>query len=207
MSYILDALRKSELERRRGEVPEVTHFDEMSKRKSFNRFLWPVIVGALIVINVLVVVIWSPWSQPIIETADHDSSVVVPEHLQANKNAHTLLEESAASTKHNIIVAPLQKPLPSSALKPSHQGPNTVYLPQVNELPSEIKQRIPDMSFSSHMYAKSSRFRSIIIDGRRLKEGQFYNEEIQVREITEKGVVLGVGDVVFAIDILGQWAN
>ena len=51
------------------------------------------------------------------------------------------------------------------------------------------------------------RFRSIIINGKRLKEGEYFTEDLQVREITDKGVIMSKGSVLFAVDVLGRWAQ
>ncbi|MEN8671011.1 MAG: general secretion pathway protein GspB, partial [Ketobacter sp.] len=85
--------------------------------------------------------------------------------------------------------------------------PSVGYLPQLEELPAYERDGIPDMTFSSHMYSSIPRFRSIIINGKRLKEGQYLNQELQVREITESGVVLSRGGTLFEVDVLGRWAQ
>ena len=85
--------------------------------------------------------------------------------------------------------------------------PKVGYLPQLEELPAYERDSIPDMTFSSHMYSSMPRFRSIIINGKRLKEGQYLNEDLQVREITESGVIMSAGNTLFEVDVLGRWAQ
>lgn len=87
------------------------------------------------------------------------------------------------------------------------RSPNVAYLPQLEELPPEERSVIPDMTFSSHMYSSMPRFRSIIINGKRLKEGEYFNDTLQVREITDKGVVMSNGTTLFTVDVLGRWAQ
>lgn len=100
---------------------------------------------------------------------------------------------------------------PSSPEQPVQQDepplPSVGYLPQLEELPSYERDGIPNMTFSSHMYSSMPKFRSIIINGKRLKEGQFLNEELQVREITESGVIMSRGNTLFEVDVLGRWAQ
>ncbi len=85
--------------------------------------------------------------------------------------------------------------------------PNVGYLPQMDELPDYVRAQIPDMTFSSHMYSSMPRFRSVVINGSRVKEGQMVGDTIQVTEITETGVVLSVGGTLFQVDVLGKWAQ
>ena len=86
-------------------------------------------------------------------------------------------------------------------------SPGVAYIPQLEELPAYARSGIPDMTFSSHMYSSMPRFRSIIINGKRLKEGEYFTENLRVREITEKGVVMSNGTVLFSVDVLGRWAQ
>lgn len=86
-------------------------------------------------------------------------------------------------------------------------SPTISYLPQLDELPAHIRQQIPDMAFSSHMFSSMAKFRSVVINGNRVKEGQMVGDNIQVREITETGVILSVGETQFQVDVLGKWSQ
>lgn len=238
MSYILEALKKSEQERRRGEMPEINRFETTVDEDNKKIVIWPVVAVVLVLVNIGLLFIWAPWEQE----KESQASVAA---------AGSVTQESVGQqAEPGIKVSPIDKPLlseprpktqtvskapqaqpkvksqaapqpePVVAEKPivitpdrnrevpaSSAVPHTSYLPQIQELPASIQQRIPDMSFSSHMYSSEPRFRSIIINGRRLKEGQYLNDEIQVREITDKGVILSLGDTIFEVDVLGQWVN
>lgn len=86
-------------------------------------------------------------------------------------------------------------------------NPTISYLPQLDELPAQIRQQVPDMAFSSHMFSSMAKFRSVVINGNRVKEGQMVGNNIQVREITETGVILSVGETQFQVDVLGKWSQ
>lgn len=85
--------------------------------------------------------------------------------------------------------------------------PAISYLPQLDELPAHIRQQVPDMAFSSHMFSSMAKFRSVVINGNRVKEGQMVGDNIQVREITETGVILSLGETQFQVDVLGKWSQ
>lgn len=262
MSYILDALKKSEQERRRGEMPEITRFETSENNSKSQRQYLPYVIVALLSLNAVALVIWAPWKSDDNEAATASSyqesinqvSDVAPVTQQKIQKPATISDvpkgrhspgftakaekarqpsidntdakDSVASpapikkvsqpavAEPQVAVAKPVKELEPEVIKPRVQQPEpyvapvqTSYLPQLQELPASIQSRVPDMSFSSHMYSSQPRYRSIIINGRRLKEGQFLNDDIQVREITDKGVILGLDGTVFEVDVLGQWVN
>ncbi|MDX1692702.1 MAG: general secretion pathway protein GspB [Ketobacteraceae bacterium] len=262
MSYILEALKKSEQERRRGEVPEINRFDAQEVSDERKLGIWPIVVAALIAVNLAVLFFWAPWEQSVPADAvvapgaagEQDESAVAG---AAGSRPSDASERSgdvpaarpggskvSATGEDRVKVAPAKLPdvAPREPVKPAitpepepaavsqpepevirprraaepepepeiirpRSTPSTSYLPQLQELPANLQQQVPDLSFSSHMYSSEPRFRSIIINGRRLKEGQFLDDRIQVREITDKGVVLSLDGTLFEVDVLGQWVN
>ena len=250
MSYILEALKKSEQERRRGEVPEINRFDATAPENAYRRSIWPWVVIALVIVNLAVLVVWAPWESPEQATpvplADEAAPALPQPETTVQRNESA--PEPELPRKDTVRVAPAKLPevAPRAPVKPPEEArrvsqpvaqpepeiirprtqresqpapepepeiirpaasPQTSYLPQLQELPADMQRRVPDMSFSSHMYSSEPRFRSIIINGRRLKEGQYLNDDIRVREITEKGVILSLDGTDFEVDVLGQWVN
>ncbi|MGO9614654.1 MAG: general secretion pathway protein GspB [Dissulfurispiraceae bacterium] len=58
MSYILDALKKSEQERQRGEIPDLLSVqDDMTKRPE-KRLLWPYVLVAVLLLNAVILGWW-----------------------------------------------------------------------------------------------------------------------------------------------------
>ncbi|MCG8314479.1 MAG: general secretion pathway protein GspB [Pseudomonadales bacterium] len=240
MSYILEALRKSEQERRRGEMPEINRFENLASEDDRKFKLWPVVAVVLVVANLLVLFLWAPWSSDVANNSFSDSQppVTPQSQPQSADNVSSSISikpvpktEVIAERKpvKNLpddveIIRPRTDPIPPMDAhaatneasvqhrepdpEPSvERTPNTSYLPQLQELSSDLQSQIPDMSFSSHMYSSEPRFRSITINGKRLKEGHYLNDQIQVREITDKGVILGLDNTIFEVDVLGQWVN
>ncbi len=249
MSYILEALKKSEQERRRGEVPEINRFEANSGEEGNKTWLWPAVAVALIAVNLVILVVWAPWktsesgSEQARQSGDRATPAMsatarqaadtvtvapaIPPTIKPREPSKTPVKEPAKTASVTAepgnqrlasdpqpepeIIRPRSQTVPApepepEVIRPSG-GPRTSYLPQLQELPMDVQQRVPDMSFSSHMYSSEPRFRSIIINGRRLKEGQYLNDTIQVREITDKGVVLSMDGTLFEVDVLGQWVN
>ena len=62
MSYILDALKKSERERKQGAVPDVLTVQEDVQKARGKRPLWPIIVAMALLLNlVLFGWLFAPW--------------------------------------------------------------------------------------------------------------------------------------------------
>jgi general secretion pathway protein B len=72
MSYILDALKKSEKKRMQGTVPDVLAAQEFVYHKPKTRRLWPYLIIAALLVNILAVVWLAPWksnkSNTVVET-------------------------------------------------------------------------------------------------------------------------------------------
>ena len=264
MSYILDALRKSEQERQRGKVPDFNSAPTLATGEPTKSSPWPMIAVALLSINLVVAVVYfmnrsdsSPapaMAQAESPSAAVSGSLAQPTQITASSSStpsqastqlsnapgnapasavqpapsyepppRIALRESVyeptpvvepAQTTSQPVAEPTTKPIvkpksQSAQTKPaaSSPAPSVGYLPQLEELSPQQRQGIPDLTFSSHMYSSMPKYRSIIINGKRLKEGQFYNSDIQVREITESGVVMSQGNTLFEVDVLGQWAQ
>jgi len=228
MSYILDALRKSEEERRKGELPGIQAYElPESEKKTKAKAVWGLVVLAAVLMNVVVLLVLAPWDTPIqpeltgVEVTAQPyvrPSVVAPEKHSA------LLETRKPVVPQFTPPQPvINKPAPSKrvtvsnyANKPSSfvpavpeqpSTPQSYYLPQLSELPQHIQSQIPTLQFSSHMYSSQERFRSITINDRRLKQGQFYSEALFVKEITETGAILSFNETLFEVDVIGQWGN
>lgn len=288
MSYILDALRKSEEERKRGDLPNPADFSQAVPDSVKPSLLVPILVAGLIALNLVVLLIWAPWKEapdtrlgapantselptkpgkttPVAPAVSQPPAAAQAESTsesslnassgQPNKPAsqpgslkESLSSSSSSSNSPTLKSAKMPDELPVASSNPSksvtpksepiinedtaetlitpkitrkqtqapvtpiepeptYRKPETHYIPQLQELPSRIQQNIPDLSFSSHMYSSLPRFRSITINGRRLKEGQFLNENIGVQEITEKGVIMSYDGQFFEVDVLGRWGN
>lgn len=300
MSYILDALRKSEQERQRGKLPDLNSYKDEPATSGNRRNLWPWITGGVVLVNLAVAgFLWSPAKEPAPVAAANTAGESAP----ASRPASVAMVPATAAPATQPISQPApmqpatqpyyppapqpygqpapqqmppqmqaqaappqyqqqypqqyppqynQQPQPYAQQYPQQHGgqpmqvpdtammdsrpqiqpqptyvspqtpepgndyeepfqsapaPNVAYMPQLEELPSYERANIPDMTFSSHMYSSVPRFRSIIINGKRLKEGEYFTDNLQVREITEKGVIMSTGNQLFAVDVLGRWAQ
>ncbi len=228
MSYILDALRKSEQERQRGKVPDFYGAPEVASTESKKFNYWPVVTAVVVAINlgllgyfflkspkqstVAEVPVAVASQKPAVSTVEPVKPASVPtqpspkvqEQSMAVKNS---AKPTVSAPKPRVEPEPIAEPQPQTNQTPYTPAPQVAYMPQLEELSPGERQGIPDLTFSSHMYSSMPKFRSIIINGKRLKEGQFFNADLQVREITDTGVIMSHGSTLFQVDVLGRWAQ
>ncbi|MDG2072709.1 MAG: general secretion pathway protein GspB [Pseudomonadales bacterium] len=72
-------------------------------------------------------------------------------------------------------------------------------------LPVDIQRQIPDMSFSSHIYASDTTLRMVNINNREFYEGDTIAPGISLNAITEDGVVLNYKQYTFTLPVIHDW--
>jgi len=75
----------------------------------------------------------------------------------------------------------------------------------LSQLPGHIRDQIPALDFSSHMYSSSPKYRNVIINGMNLKEQQPLNQDLFLESITEDGVILTYQGYRFEVAVIQQW--
>jgi hypothetical protein len=186
MSYILDALRKSEQERLRGQpLSTLSHAPIGSDGPARPRWLLPLLAGNLVLGTVLAV--W--W----LRSAATDAP-------QAPAPEATVLAAPAATAAAPTPPAAPQPTLPSArqdAGLPTAAEDEYVPLPEP-ALPNAAYERAgdwqadsadgwPTLALSTHVYSSAPDARNVIINGMRLKEGDTLDSGVKIEEITETG--------------------
>jgi hypothetical protein len=82
--------------------------------------------------------------------------------------------------------------------------PNTTPV-RLASLPVDIQRQIPDMSFSSHIYASDTTLRMVNINNREFYEGDTIAPDISLNAITEDGVVLTYKQYTFTLPVIRDW--
>lgn len=189
MSYILDALKKSDQDRQRGKGPtlQTIHRPVVNAQKSKTPLIF---IISIVLIALLATGVWWYKHQP----------VKVLQALPApNLNQKALVAEQQPVTKLEAV-EPLadqdrEKPLGSSL---------TVL--RFQDLPANLRAAIPGLSFSFHVYSDNPARRTIIINGRRFSEGQWVEPELFLQEISAQGVVMVWQQRhAFSVDVVDAW--
>jgi hypothetical protein len=171
MSYILDALRKSEQERQRESPPVLrsihAHFARSRRpRSAYARYF---VVAALVVAGAGAGVWFG---------ARQGASTPV----QVLETAVTAQSEAPA-----VEALPVERPLapPAPVTRPASGE-----LLEIWQL-SEAEQRfLHDLKVSLHVYSSEPLQRTVIINGFRVREGQPLGQDLSLVEITSDGIIV-----------------
>jgi len=89
--------------------------------------------------------------------------------------------------------------------EPLASEPDYSDLPYLNELASHDRSDIPPFQFSSHMFSSSADYRTVVINGASLKQGDRFGRGLIVEAITEEGVVIDKDGLQFRINVMQEW--
>ena len=224
MSYILDALRKSEAERRQGKVPDLGQQVQLihrPRKKRVSAVFW--IVLALIVNAVVIAVIFWPGTARIagepeladsvpettgVESIQSEPAVtqgMAPEDTGADAVAQSGLSEARPQPDDRPTLIVPAAPAPGGQrVLPDY--PDTGRVPHLVELPLAFQKSVPDLTFNSHIYSSSPSARRVMINNRNLRVGDRFSGLV-VENITEDGVVLSKNGQRFRVGIVRDWVS
>lgn len=202
MSFILDALRKSETDRQQKGSAEFAGVPTSERREKPPKWLW--ILGLLLAVNVIVLLglLLRPDAQPeptraaqpeqIAETETSRSDDFARQVAAAKQNAPAR-EEPRATTAQSIPVA-------SQAPTPAVQAPvNSLGLPTIHELIANGTISLPELHVDVHVYSEASEDRFVFINMNKHTEGSRLEEGPLVREISRDGVILEQNGTTFLL--------
>jgi hypothetical protein len=188
MSYILDALNKSEKERARRKLPGIDALREDQKpaRSNVRYLLLGLIV--LVVANSLGVYFYfgakeTPESIAQPELAPVSAISRMPPEEQS-------LEPQTRTGSVTFSEVPLEPETP---------------IVDLAELPLEIRERLPSVEVTAHIYASDPALRMVKINGYNQREGDWLAQDHQLIEITETGLVLQWIDRRYRMDVVEEW--
>jgi len=205
MSFILDALRKSEAERQRQDVPGFVNVPDGSQRKSGKK--WILLVAGLLAVNLVILAVVLLRPEPAVKTSD--TGIVVdtrPATTTANEPSVMPIRrqsndiEPAAGTARQQIgtglpVAADPIASPDAELSPSAGKTFATF----NNLRAQGVLDLPDMHLDIHVYAGQPTDRFVFINMSKYKERAMLTEGPRVKEITPEGVILEYGGMDFLL--------
>ncbi len=214
MSYILDALKKSDQERKRGDVPglQTVHIPLTVEQQS-PRALYGFIVLLLIALAFVIGLLFREQSprgiteQPLSISEQYEESaqpwatpaaVPAPARVEPEK---TLVK--AVVTEQSL---PKKQPVKDGVVAVVADISVLSDIPFLHELPDFKQQSVPELEFAGHVYSSSPYNRSVIINGVAMSEGDTIVEGIRLEQITSSGVVFSLHGEKFRIDILEDWS-
>ena len=235
MSYILEALKKSELEREQldmssgsGEVlasADLTSISNSPPVTSEQRSL-VAIYGLVIVIlvSVLVYLLIKPSvslpltpssnvretvaEAPLESVSDIENSLVSSDDLLLIEAEPHALPEAEPEIVEATLVEP--KLVKIAVAEKENVVEESVVEEKLEVLSIEqanesLLNQIPNISITSHIYSSQAKRRSIVVNDERLVEGDFIAPQVQVEEITHQGMILKVNDSLLAVSRSRGW--
>lgn len=212
MSFILDALRKSELERQRQSGPSIA---ELPIARDDRRMpLALLAIGVLLAVNagVLLYFMLRP-EKPVVAAIETTPAPVAA----APATAAPIASAPAATAPQPLPAelppatdatlgdegAPIAPAMPDASPPPAPDptllpGASVTYAPapaadnppSIDQLPAQATAGMPALSVDLHIYTDDPAKRAVFINGRRYQRGAVLAEGPTVEEITREGVVL-----------------
>lgn len=206
MSFILDALRKSEIERQRQSGPSMAEFAVARTDRRLPVAL--IAIGFLLAVNLAVVLFFmlrdSPapaaTATPAAAASSATSGAPVATPTPTSGNAPEILApiDELANTPAQTFGGPATEPpdAPDPTLIPDTpvSGPDVTYSEAppapIDSLAAQGSSELPELSVDLHIFAEDPAKRAVFINGRRYVQGARIKEGPMVVEITREGAVL-----------------
>ena len=193
MSFILDALKKSEAERKRQDAPGIANIPQSTENRGGSRWIW-VIVGLLAVnLVVLTGVVLKPDSEPANEQTATSLQSPAAEPAVREQVVATAPSPAATAPASPAVASPMTDQPADQQQSPPVAAPapvNTVTLPTFEALRSQGQLSLPDMHVDIHVYSGQPADRFVFVNMSKYREKATLSEGPIVEEITPDGVVL-----------------
>ncbi len=183
MSYILDALKKTEAEND-PDVRASLAIDRGDRRRQ--RIVQGFVTVALVINAAVLLWLFVP----------RDSST----EAELTTAPPAALPQAPAAQKEPAV-------LPTETVQVAQIVPATpLRRLALAALPAAARREFPQLEFSTHVYADDPALRAVVVNGQRLTEGNSLGA-LYLNEITENGVVFATGDYLVDIAVLDDWQN
>jgi len=202
MSFILDALKKSETDRQQAGSAEFAAVPASSGNQRAPRWLW--ILGFLLVINlaVLLGLLFRSEVNPVPATAvkvekpaPAEADNFAAQVAEAKQNVPARAEPRLPAS--NTLAAPSTTSAPSVVV--ASEPMNTVLLPTIHEVRADGRVTLPELHVDIHVYSEVPEDRFVFINMNKHTEGSRLAEGPLVEEITTDGVVLNQNGTLFLV--------
>jgi general secretion pathway protein B len=226
MSFILDALKKSEVERQRQSAPGLIDVPLTHKRRRLP--WWGFALGGLLLVNVAVVSVLLLRNAP---AAKHEAAKT-PSAAATSANGEVERKVEAAPAAKSDHFSPMDSPVYAPEIpvqnqpviqdkpppaqvqaqeppRPARRDPvlseavpadeNDEVLPTLSELNLPAGQALPEMHLDVHVYGTKAADRFVYINMRKYREGQTVQEGAVLERIRRDGAVLNYKGVRFLL--------
>lgn len=215
MSYILEALKKSDQQRQRGATPTLPTAPVAIPAPKQPMFLYYGLLAAVLLAAGILIGWLHPWqaeqpapatepiaAKPQISVSHQTAPAPLPEPPEmARKTVQELPAAFPAPTVQQApVVAAMKADMPAPARTEAHAAPAPMpekpadaaqeqkAIPMA-ELPLQIQQEIPAMTIPLHAYSSKPGDRLVSINDRMLREGESLTPGLRLEQITPDGLI------------------
>lgn len=182
MSYILDALRKSEQQRRQGAAPlarlaQAAETGSARRTRSLNGMIAVLLIGSGVAVGW-----WRPWAGPAMPIPAPAATVALTPAppLPEARNATPAPPAEPERPKPAALV-------PAAPPAPAAGAPEAGSL---SELAPEVRQELPALVMALHSHSANPKERMVMLNGVMLHEGEQVAPGLLLEEVTPDGAIL-----------------
>ena len=197
MSFILDALKKSETERQQKNAPGFADVPDGADPPRAPRWLW--VLGGLLAVNLIVVtgMMLRPDPRPEADATATDEARPNEGQLEHEASFSEIVEQAKnaqpprvadATVKKSTGDAPVAEASPVSNPKPTAMI--TESYATFNDLRANGTLVLPDLHLDIHVYSDQPAARFVFVNMNKYREQARLAEGPLVKEITPEGVIL-----------------
>jgi hypothetical protein len=173
MSYLLEALKKAELERNAQAEGSASVLPVANPSANLPGWLIFIVISFLII---TLVKLFLP-STSIVEVEVEPIPVFKADVIPVSPV---------------VAVVDTVKPLEVILAPPKSESEIIIKVYELAELPKEILNMIPTLSLQSHIFSSAPEYRSVVINEQTFNEGMLINAQVVLQEITHTGIVINV---------------
>lgn len=211
MSFILDALKKSETERQQQGPSDFANVPSSSDSPGAPRWLWA--LGLLLAVNLVVLVVVlmrddAPQTEPPPQAARVEpgpaSGPSFSEQLREARERESAARTATATSPAASAAAPAPEPvIETSPAAPVQSRPQPAYtvaaLPTADELQANGQLQMAELHLDIHVYSEKPEERFVFINMVKHREKSRLAEGPVVQEITPEGVILNYSGTLFLL--------
>ena len=204
MSFILDALKKSESDRQEKSTPDISDVPTARPQPRGARGVWYLVAFLALAVLGLLAVVLRPAKPPApMVTQD----LTLPERPlesprpEALRPAEEAPRETSAATAQSVAPRPEREPEPQLDNPPPAPEPapaaaatptavDTEALLTFNDLRASGNVDLPDLHIDLHVYSENPRERFVFINMNQYRENAVLTEGPRVQQIISEGVLL-----------------
>ncbi len=197
MSFILDALKKSETERQKQSLPGFADVPDATSPPRAPRWLW--VLGGLLAVNLIVLlgVMLRPELQPTTDAPMPAAETTVnaqpdrgPSFSEMVDEAKKKQPQAAMDTTSGQVTSAGTKATGQTASIPATPEKIAQSYATFNELRANGTVMLPDLHLDIHVYSEHPADRFIFVNMNKYREQGRLTEGPLVKEITPEGVIL-----------------